>query len=119
MAEDLEERKRAEPAWATSIGDRRFDDRLPDATAAARARRQQAARARLAALRELESDSLDAELLAWELELRLAEARFETWQMSACCVTAQNGGYTPGSHQWTGDSARNRRQVSCGGPLSP
>ncbi len=81
MAQDLEERMRGDPTWATARGDRRFDTLLPDAGSDARARRLKNAQARLDELRALKSTSLDAELLAYELELRLAAARYKTWQM--------------------------------------
>jgi uncharacterized protein (DUF885 family) len=86
LVDDLDERMRRWPTWATSRGDRRFDDKLADLGSAAREAWIQHARQRLSALRELDRARLtaqnrtNAELLEYELERRIADQRFKPWQ---------------------------------------
>ncbi|MBV9108677.1 MAG: DUF885 domain-containing protein [Gemmatimonadetes bacterium] len=59
--EDWELRLREDPLMATSMGDHRFDDRLPEVGLAAQARRTAAARDFLARVRAIPRDSLPRE----------------------------------------------------------
>jgi len=86
LADDLEAQMRRSPTWATSRGDRRFDDKLEDESAEARAEWLEHVRLRLAALREIPREKLSppeqthADLLAFELEERLRSAAFHPEQ---------------------------------------
>lgn len=76
-----------DPLFATRVGARRYNDRLPDvspeahARAAAQARRL---RDRLAAIDRAAlspADRINADLFAYVLDRRLSEQRFKTWRM--------------------------------------
>jgi uncharacterized protein (DUF885 family) len=82
LDEHVEFLKRSSPVTASTRGDLRFNDRLPDESPTAyRARRDEVA-ARLDQLRRLdracwaEDDHLDADLLDYDLSRQLAGARF-------------------------------------------
>jgi uncharacterized protein (DUF885 family) len=82
LDEHVEYLKRSSPVTASTRGDLRFNDRLPDESPGAyRARRAEVA-ARLERLRALdradwaEDDHLDADLLDYDLSRQLAGARF-------------------------------------------
>ncbi|MHC4550656.1 MAG: DUF885 domain-containing protein [Planctomycetota bacterium] len=83
---DLDAQMRRAPTWATGRGDRRFDDRLPDASDAARLAWLEHARRRLDALGEIDRSRLtpanrtNAWLLEYELVRRLEQARFHPEQ---------------------------------------
>jgi uncharacterized protein (DUF885 family) len=85
LEEDYDALMRRWPTWASQRGDRRFDDRLADLSPAAEAAWLEATRDRLARLRAIDVEALsaevvvDAELLAYELERRLASAPFKEW----------------------------------------
>jgi len=87
IEEDFAESMRRSPVWATERGDRRYDDRLEDASPEARAEWLEHSRRRLDAAREIEDAALEAAnrtnrmLLVYELERRLSEARFHPEQM--------------------------------------
>lgn len=72
-SECIEDLLRSRPEMATQLGDHRFDDRLTDYSAAARAERERALRAQLAALERIEVGELtganraDADILRLEL----------------------------------------------------
>ncbi len=72
-AECIEDLLRSRPEMATQLGDHRFDDRLTDFSAEARAERERALRAQLAALERIDVEALtgpnrvDAEILRLEL----------------------------------------------------
>jgi len=86
LQDDLEESMRGAPTWATSRGDRRFDDRLADLGPDARRDRLEHAKMRLELLGEIDAGALtpanrvNAELLRYELRRRLEAARFCPWQ---------------------------------------
>jgi len=86
LEEDLEASMRRSPTWATSRGDRRFDDRLDDESAEARAAWLEHVRLRLARLRAIPRERLsapertNADLLSFELEERLRSAAFHPEQ---------------------------------------
>lgn len=87
LADDLEEGMRRYPTWATSRGDRRFDDLLEDAGPEARTNALEHVELRLRALGEIDRDELsaanrvNAHLLEYELTRRVDAARFHPWQM--------------------------------------
>ena len=87
LADDLDERMRLSPTWATVRGDRRFDDRLGDEGPEARAAWLEHTRMRLKALAEIDAAALspanrtNAGLFRYELEQRLEAARFHPEQM--------------------------------------
>ncbi|MHC4958294.1 MAG: DUF885 domain-containing protein [Planctomycetota bacterium] len=86
LADDLDAQMRRSPTWATSRGDRRFDDRLTDLSPAARDSWIQHCTLRLAELRKLDRSKLtptnrtNAGLLEYELQRRIADHRFKPWQ---------------------------------------
>jgi uncharacterized protein (DUF885 family) len=88
LAEDYEAQKRFDPLFASGVGDRRFDDLLPDLSAQAREAWLADAAARLAAIDAIEAQGLsapnavNAALLRYELRLRLDGARFNGWQIA-------------------------------------
>lgn len=73
------------PLTATYFGDRRFEDRLPDISAAAIASQEQAARDFLTTLRRIDrgalspEDQLSYDLFAWEYETRIGAQRFKPY----------------------------------------
>ena len=87
LAEDLEAQRRASPVSASQRGDRRFDAQLPDASPEARRAFIDGSRDRLERLRAIDrehltsANALNAELLAYELSMRIERARFKRWQM--------------------------------------
>ena len=87
LAEDYEAQKQFNPLFASGVGDRRFDDRLPDLSAKAREAWLADAAARLAALDAIEAPGLsaanvvNAALLRYELRQRIDGARFNGWQI--------------------------------------
>lgn len=78
-----------DPIEATYLGERRFDDRLPELSAAARARRSEEARALLDALAGIDGEALEGQprltYLALEQELRRDAAErtcaFDEWSV--------------------------------------
>ncbi len=86
LQQDLEAQMRRSPTWASSRGDRRFDHLLSDPGAEARKAWLDDVARRLEAIRAVPPDKLtpanviNAELLAYELERRIARARFQGWQ---------------------------------------
>lgn len=78
------------PSWATMLGDRRFDDQLPDASAAASAASTEAARDFLARAQDIVPSELSAAerttlaLFIEELQADLASevCHFEQWSLS-------------------------------------
>jgi uncharacterized protein (DUF885 family) len=93
---------REDPLFATSIGDNRYDDRLPSLTAADRERRAAYANGILARLHGIDrtrlgrTDRVSYELFERDLEDTLTEERFKTWRMS---ITAEGGFHTDFSRQ--------------------
>jgi uncharacterized protein (DUF885 family) len=87
LADDLRQLYAENPIWASTRGQRRYDDRVPDVGAEARTKQLALWRARREALRRVDRTvlppqrRLDYDLLAYELDLRLAGARFNEWQM--------------------------------------
>lgn len=87
LAEDLDAQRRANPVEASQRGDRRFDALLPDASPEAHAAFIEASRDRLRQLNRLDrealtpANALNAELLAYELQLRIDRAWLEAWRM--------------------------------------
>jgi uncharacterized protein (DUF885 family) len=77
----------ADPLLATAAGDARYNDRLPDASAAAIERQARADAAFLARLRRIDraalpaADRLNRDLLEFVLEHRVALAPFKAWRI--------------------------------------
>ncbi len=94
LDEDLQAMKERSPVEASRRGDRRFDTRWPDHSAAARERYLAACRQRLDAANKIDAGALSPSsrvthaLLIYELRLRLDGERFKTWQMP---ISQQNG----------------------------
>ena len=75
---DHERMLRTEPLRATALGDRRYNDRLPDLSAAARAREQAAVLASHETLMGIDRAALDdADQLNYDIYLLLLEERIE------------------------------------------
>jgi uncharacterized protein (DUF885 family) len=78
---------RADPLLATAAGDARYNDRLPDASAAAFEHQARADAAFLARLRRIDraalpaTDRLNRDLLEFVLEHRVALAPFKAWRI--------------------------------------
>ncbi|RMD87851.1 MAG: DUF885 domain-containing protein [Alphaproteobacteria bacterium] len=87
FAEEWQWRMASDPLAATMRGIHDHDDRLPDVSPAAQAVRLKALeayRARLEAIPRAvldEADRLNADLFAFDLDGRIAEARFRTWRI--------------------------------------
>ncbi|MHC4938051.1 MAG: DUF885 domain-containing protein [Planctomycetota bacterium] len=87
ISEEFEETMRRWPTWATERGDRRYDDQLADVSPEARARWLEHARIRRDAARAIDPANLtkvnrtNRELLLYELDQRLGEAKFRREQM--------------------------------------
>ena len=87
LQEDLDAQMHHRPTRATGRGDRRFDDRLEDRSAAARRSWIEHLQLRLKALGEIDRSLLtranrtNASLLEYELNRRLETAAFKPWQM--------------------------------------
>lgn len=87
LDEDFADQGRASPVSASSRGDRRFDDLLPDPSPEGRAVLLERARARLAALEKISCDELSAasrtnwSLLRYELTRQIEREPFAEWQM--------------------------------------
>ena len=94
MAEDYDSLLRRSPVWASERGDRRFDDRLADVSPEAVQASLDETRGRLARAKAVDPSTLgevgrvNLDLLRYELELRLAEARFCPEQLA---VTQMSG----------------------------
>lgn len=94
LDEQLTAEAEADPVQASMRGDRRFDDRLPDLSPEAIARRRAAAQDRLNRLYGIDRSQLspeqqaNAELLEWELRDALAGAPFHPEYM---LITQQSG----------------------------
>ncbi|MCA9294716.1 MAG: DUF885 domain-containing protein, partial [Phycisphaerales bacterium] len=86
LAEDLDEQRRANPVAASQHGDRRFDALMPDESPKAQDAFIEGSRDRLARLHVIDrgqltpSNMLNADLLDYELRLRIDGARFVAWQ---------------------------------------
>ena len=78
----FEEQLKLRPLMATSIGDKRYNDRLPDLSPAARERQQAAVRASLATLEVIDraalspADQLNYDIYRRQLETEIAGFRF-------------------------------------------
>ncbi|MCA9310597.1 MAG: DUF885 domain-containing protein, partial [Phycisphaerales bacterium] len=87
LDEDLDANRRFNPVQATSRGDRRFDDQWPDVSEAGRAAVRRDAEQRLVRLNGVDLDALseenrvNAELLRYELEQRLAAPQMRLYQV--------------------------------------
>ncbi len=87
FAEEWQWRMATDPLAASMRGIHDHDDRLPDVSAEAQAARLKALaafRARLDAIPRTaldEADRLNADLFAFDLDGRIAEARFRTWRI--------------------------------------
>jgi len=98
LDEAYESALRESPTWASSLGDRRWDDRWSDFGPEARAKRREGDRDRLVRAKSIDRSGLsaerrlDLELLIHALELSIAGNRFESWQMPVTQVG--------GPHQW-------------------
>ncbi|TVQ63039.1 MAG: DUF885 domain-containing protein [Phycisphaerales bacterium] len=85
LDEDLEMQRRRDPISASVRGDRRFDAQLPDPSPGAERFWVQDARARHESLRRINRDDLspeqrlNAELLAYELRMRIEAAHWRPW----------------------------------------
>lgn len=88
IAEEWELRLREDPLFATATGDTRYNDRLPEVSEAAEARRAQAAGEFLSRLRAVNRQALppaaqvNYDLFAWELNNRLREYDFQTYWLA-------------------------------------
>jgi uncharacterized protein (DUF885 family) len=97
FAEAWQERLREDPLLATSVGDRRYDDRLPSMTRADIDRRAEAARARLRALEAIPreplstSDRVSYDMFRRELELDVAAHEHGAWRIP---INADSGFHT-------------------------
>jgi uncharacterized protein (DUF885 family) len=86
-----------DPLFATGVGNHEYDDRLPDASAEAQARRNEIWQGLLDELHEIdtaaltERDRVSYEIFARQLEDRLAGFRFGTWQVP---INADSGFHT-------------------------
>lgn len=82
LSEDLDAQMRANPVWASTRGDRRFDRELPDVSPAGLSRGEEQWQGRLAALAAIDraelspENRLNAELLEHSLRDRLAAMPF-------------------------------------------
>lgn len=82
LADEWDARMRASPTWASTLGDRRFNDRWDDESPDAHARRHEQDKAFLARLRGIDAgklsaaDRLNHELFGRELETRVEGFRF-------------------------------------------
>ena len=87
IAEVWEFRLREDPVLATTVGDHRFDDRLPSVTRADLDRRDAFVRQSLARLLAIDraaltaGDRIDRDMLVRELEDAAADHRFGGWRM--------------------------------------
>ncbi len=87
LDEDLDANRRFNPVQATSRGDRRFDDRWSDVSEAGRRAVIEDAERRLVQLNGIElaelseRNRINAQLLRYELEQRLASPRLRLYQM--------------------------------------
>ena len=97
LDEDWEARLREDPLLATSIGDHRYDDRLPSVAPADLERAAQRQRATLARLRDIPRTSLDTQdrisydMLAAELRDDVAEHELGQWRLP---INADSGFHT-------------------------
>lgn len=88
LQEDWEFRLSDSPESATALGDHRYDDRLADLSAEARARRQAHDRTMLARARAIPArtlagqDRLSLELFTWEKALEVEGQRDPTWRLA-------------------------------------
>jgi uncharacterized protein (DUF885 family) len=82
LADEWDARMRASPTWASTLGDRRFNDRWDDESPDAHARRHEQDKAFLVRLRGIDpaklpaADRLNHELFGRELETRIEGFRF-------------------------------------------
>ncbi len=87
LKEDLEAQRRADPISASNRGDRRFDDQLPDLSAAAGHAWAQDAAARLARCKAIDPSSLspmrrtELAMLSEALQQRIDGEPFKGWEM--------------------------------------
>jgi uncharacterized protein (DUF885 family) len=87
FADEWEHRLREFPLMATRVGDPRFNDRLPDVSPQAHARREQANRAFATRLQEIdrdalsEADRINYDAFAFMLRHRLDGAPFRDWRV--------------------------------------
>jgi len=97
FAEEWQYDLREDPLFATSVGDNRYNDRLPSLTPADLARRDQHTRAvaerlhRIDRARLGESDRVSYDLFERDLADALAAYRFKTYEQS---ITAEGGFHT-------------------------
>jgi uncharacterized protein (DUF885 family) len=97
FAEEWEHTLREDPLFATSVGDNRFNDRLPSVGPADLARRDRHSRAILERLRAIdparlgEADRVSYDLFSRELADAVTEYRFKTYRQS---ITAEGGFHT-------------------------
>jgi uncharacterized protein (DUF885 family) len=95
--EEWEARLREQPLLATSIGDHRYDDRLPSAAPADLQRAADRRRSTLQRLETIDRAGLDAadrisyDMLARELRDAVADHEFGTWQLP---INADSGFHT-------------------------
>jgi uncharacterized protein (DUF885 family) len=97
LAEEWQVALREDPLFATSVGDNRYNDRLPSVTPADLARRDQHARGALERLHHIdrarlgESDGVSYDLFERELADAVTEYRLKTYRQS---ITAEGGFHT-------------------------
>jgi uncharacterized protein (DUF885 family) len=97
FAEEWQYGLREDPLFATSVGDNRYNDRLPSLAPADLARRDQHARAALERLHAIdrtrlgESDAVSYDLFERELADAIAQYRFKTYRQ---LITAEGGFHT-------------------------
>lgn len=107
LADHWEWRMQRSPVWATTLGDRRFDDRIADTSAAAIAQGRAATRRFLARARAIDSTKLgttDAITLALFIGEREAAIGSEVCELELWTVSAQGGpvgrfNYLPKQHK--------------------
>jgi uncharacterized protein (DUF885 family) len=97
LAEAWEADLRENPLLATSVGDHRYDDRLPSLLPADLERRASVARAQLLRLRAIDrgalspADRVSHEMFERRLQETLEEHRFRTWRIP---ITSDSGFHT-------------------------
>lgn len=88
IAQEWELRLQEDPLFATSVGDTRYNDRLPEVSEAAEVRRAQAVLGFLSRLQDIDrealppADQLNYDIFAWELNNRRREFEFQSYWLA-------------------------------------